>query len=117
MGKPQVAYKETITKEGNGMGKYIRQTGGRGQYGHCELTVKPLKVVKGTRFVNAIKGASIPNEFILAIEKGLKEAKDKGVYAGYPWLILSNLTDGSYHEVDSRKLPLKLPPLWRCKMP
>ncbi len=109
VGKPQVAYKETITKEGNGMGKYIRQTGGRGQYGHCELTVKPLESGKGYEFVNAIKGASIPNEFIPAIEKGLKEAKDKGVYAGYPLVDFEvTLTDGSYHEVDSSEIAFKI---------
>jgi elongation factor G len=102
VGKPQVAYLETITKEAVAEGKYIRQSGGRGQYGHVWLKVEPLERGKGFEFVNAIKGGIIPDNFIPSVEKGVKEAMEKGVLAGYPIKdIRVTLFDGSYHEVDS----------------
>ncbi len=109
VGKPQVAYKETITREAEGEGKYIRQTGGRGQYGHCMVRVEPSERGKGFEFDDAIKGASIPNEFIPAVEKGVKEAKEKGVIAGFPLVDFKlTLFDGSYHEVDSSEIAFKI---------
>lgn len=109
IGKPQVAYKETILKAAEAEGKYIRQTGGRGQYGHCWLRVEPLEKGKGFEFVDAIKGGVIPREFIPAVEKGIKEAIDKGVLAGYPVVdVKVTLYDGSYHEVDSSEIAFKI---------
>ena len=109
VGRPQVAYKETIKMEADAEGKYIRQSGGRGQYGHVRITVKPLERGKGFEFVNAIKSASIPNEFISAVEKGIKEALGKGVVAGYPMTDVEvELYDGSYHEVDSSEMAFKI---------
>ncbi|MDD5627144.1 MAG: elongation factor G [Patescibacteria group bacterium] len=102
VGKPQVAYRETIRKKAEAEGKYIRQSGGRGQYGHVWLRVEPLPSGKGFEFVNAIKGGVIPQEFIPAVGKGVKEALGNGVLAGYPAVDLSvTLYDGSFHEVDS----------------
>ncbi len=101
-GRPQVAYKETITASAEAEGKYIRQSGGRGQYGHVFLRVEPLERGSGFEFVNAIKGGVIPQEFIPAVGKGVKEAAGKGVLAGYPLIdAKATLYDGSYHEVDS----------------
>src|SRR3989338_778421 len=109
VGAPQVAYKETITGNAQGEGKYIRQTGGRGQYGHCFLPVEPKNRGEGLEFVDAIKGAAIPNEFIPSVEKGVKEAVDKGVMAGYPLVDLKvTLYDGSFHEVDSSDIAFKI---------
>jgi elongation factor G len=109
VGRPQVAYKETITQEAEAEGKYIRQSGGRGQYGHCFLRLKPLARGEGFKFVNAIKGGAIPNEFIGSVEKGVKEALDKGVLAGYPLSDLeATLYDGSYHDVDSSDIAFKI---------
>jgi len=108
-GKPQVAYKETILKEESAEGKYIRQTGGRGQYGHVFLKVRPRKRGEGFKFVNEIKEGVIPKEFIPAVEKGVKEALTKGVLAGYPLVDLEAiLYDGSFHEVDSSDLAFKI---------
>lgn len=102
VGKPQVAYRETIRKKAEAEGKYIRQSGGRGQYGHTWLRVEPLPSGKGFEFVNAIRGGIIPQEFIPAVGKGVKEALGNGVLAGYPVVDLSvTLYDGSFHEVDS----------------
>ena len=107
--KPQVAYLETITKEAVAEGKYIRQSGGRGQYGHVWLKVEPLERGNGFEFVNAIKGGIIPDNFIPSVEKGVKEALDKGVLAGYPIRdIKVTLFDGSYHEVDSSDIAFKI---------
>ena len=101
-GRPQVAYKETITGSADAEGKYIRQSGGRGQYGHVYVKVEPMERGSGFEFVNAIRGGSIPQSFIPAVEKGVKGAADKGVLAGYPLIdVKVTLTDGSYHEVDS----------------
>ena len=101
-GKPQVAYKETITAEAQAEGKYIKQTGGRGQYGHTLIKIEPKKRGEGYEFINAIKGGSIPREFIPAVDKGIKEAMQRGIQAGYPVVdIQVTLFDGSYHDVDS----------------
>jgi elongation factor G len=109
VGKPQVAYLETITKEAVAEGKYIRQSGGRGQYGHVWLKVEPLERGKGFEFVNAIKGGIIPDNFIPSVEKGVREAMEKGVLAGYPIKdIRVTLFDGSYHEVDSSDIAFKI---------
>jgi len=108
-GQPQVAYKETISQTVKAEGKYIRQSGGRGQYGHCFLRVEPRKRGEGFEFLNEIRGASIPSEFIPAVEKGVKEAMEKGVLAGYP-LVDMNVAvyDGTYHEVDSSEIAFKI---------
>jgi len=109
IGQPQVAYRETIKKEAEAEGKYIRQSGGRGQYGHCWLRVLPQAEGKGFEFDNKIKGGDIPREYIPAIEKGVKEAMDKGVLAGYPMVdIKVEVFDGSYHEVDSSEGAFKI---------
>ena len=109
VGRPQVAYKETIQKEAEGEGKYIKQTGGRGQYGHAKLKVKPLERGGGFVFVDAIKGGAIPQEFIPAVEKGVKEALTRGILAGYPIVDLEvTLYDGSYHDVDSNEAAFKI---------
>jgi len=110
IGKPQVAYKETITQVVEKVeGKYIRQSGGRGQYGHVIIRLEPLERGKGFEFVNAIKGGIIPDNFIPAIEKGIKEAMEKGVIASYPVTdIKIILYDGSYHEVDSSDIAFKI---------
>jgi len=109
IGRPHVAYKETIKKIAEAEGKYIRQTGGRGQYGHVWLRVEPQERGKGFEFINAIKGGVIPQEFIPAVQKGVKEAMDKGVLAGYP-LVDTKVTlyDGSFHEVDSSEAAFKI---------
>jgi elongation factor G len=109
VGAPQVAYKETITTPAEAEGKYIRQTGGRGQYGHCMLRVEPKGRGEGFEFVNAIKGGAIPNEFIGSVEKGVKEALENGVLLGYTLTdIKVTLYDGSYHEVDSSDIAFKI---------
>ncbi len=109
IGQPQVAYRETIKKEAEAEGKYIRQSGGRGQYGHCWIKLEPLKEGKGFEFVNEVKGGAIPMEFIPAIEKGVKEAMDKGVEAGYPMTdVKATVYDGSYHDVDSSEAAFKI---------
>jgi elongation factor G len=102
IGKPQVAYKETITREMKAEGKYIRQSGGRGQYGHVWLEVYPRRSGEGFLFENRIVGGVIPKEYIPAVEKGVREALEGGVLAGYPMIDVGvRLVDGSYHEVDS----------------
>lgn len=109
VGAPQVAYKETISEAALGEGKYIRQTGGRGQYGHCFLRVEPLGRGEGFEFVNAIKGGAIPQEFIPSVEKGIRETLDKGVLLGYPVTDLkATLYDGTYHDVDSSDIAFKI---------
>ncbi len=108
-GRPQVAYKETIKQEASAEGKYIRQSGGRGQYGHCFLRVNPLSRGEGCKFINEVKGGSIPSEFIPAIEKGVKEAMNKGVLTGYPLTDMSvAVYDGTYHDVDSSEIAFKI---------
>jgi len=109
VGAPQVAYKETIKKIAEGEGKYIRQTGGRGQYGHCLIRIEPKNRGEGYEFVDAIKGASIPAEFIPPVEKGVREAMENGVIAGYPLVDMKvTLYDGSYHDVDSSEIAFKI---------
>ena len=121
-GKPQVAYKETITAEAEAEGKYIRQTGGHGQYGHVKITIRPLKpLIEGEKipknvkredefeFINSIKGGVIPQEFIPAVEKGIREGMDRGVVASFRLVNIScELTFGSYHDVDSSEIAYKI---------
>lgn len=109
VGKPQVAYKETVRKAVEREGKFIRQTGGRGQYGHVYLRVEPQAPGKGFDFVDAIKGGSIPREYIPAVEKGVREATESGALAGYPIVdVKVTLLDGSYHDVDSSEIAFKI---------
>jgi len=109
LGKPQVAYKETILRPAQGEGKYIRQTGGRGQYGHCKIIIEPLPRGTGFEFIDQTNGGVIPKEFILAIESGIKEAMELGVLAGFPVIdVRAILIDGSYHEVDSTAMAFKI---------
>jgi len=109
LGKPQVAYKETITKGSKGEGKYIRQTGGRGQYGHCIIEIEPLGVRKHFEFLDKTKGRVIPKEFISSIENGIKEAMEAGILAGFPVTgVRVFLTDGSFHEIDSSSIAYKI---------
>jgi elongation factor G len=109
VGKPQVAYKETIRTASKAEGKFIKQTGGRGQYGHVFVELEPLGLSKGFEFVNAIVGGAIPREYISAVEKGIREAADRGILAGYPIVdIKAKLYDGSYHEVDSSEMAFKI---------
>ncbi len=109
VGKPQVAYKETIEGKAVGEGKFIRQTGGRGQYGHAVIEIEPLERGKGFEFENAIVGGVIPKEFIPAVEAGIKEAMENGILAGYPIVdVKVKLFDGSFHEVDSSEIAFKI---------
>jgi len=109
VGAPQVAYKEAIRKEVEAEGKYIRQSGGRGQYGHCWLRVRPNETGKGFQFINKIVGGVIPKEYIPAIQKGCEETCASGVLAGYPVVdVIVEVYDGSYHDVDSSELAFKL---------
>ncbi len=108
-GAPQVAYKETVTKVAEGEGKYIHQSGGRGQYGHCWLRVEPKNRGEGYEFSSEVKGGAIPNEFISPIEKGAKEAMENGVLAGFPLVDMDVIVyDGSFHEVDSSEIAFKI---------
>jgi elongation factor G len=109
VGRPRVAYRETITRPVRAEGKFIRQTGGHGQYGHAILELEPMEKGKGFEFENAIVGGVIPKEFIPAVEKGVREAMESGVLAGYPLVDLkATLVDGSYHEVDSSEMAFKV---------
>lgn len=109
VGKPQVAYKETIRVACEQEGKYIRQSGGRGQYGHVWIRLEPLERSKGFEFINKIKGGTIPREYIPAVEKGVKEAMEGGAIAGYPIVdVQVTLFDGSFHEVDSSEIAFKI---------
>jgi elongation factor G len=109
IGQPQVAYRETIKEEAEAEGKYIRQSGGRGQYGHCWIKVEPQEPGVGFEFVDEIKGGVIPQEYIVPIGKGIKEAMDNGVLAGYPMVdIKATVYDGSFHEVDSSEAAFKI---------
>jgi len=109
VGRPQVAYKETIRSKSKAEGKFVRQTGGRGQYGHVYLEIEPSEPGKAFEFVNAIVGGAIPREYISAVEKGIKEATDRGILAGYPIVdVRVKLYDGSYHEVDSSEIAFKI---------
>jgi len=109
VGKPQVAYKETIRKKVEQQGRFVRQTGGRGQYGDVWITLEPQKPGAGFEFVDAVKGGSIPREYIPAVEKGIKEATENGPLAGYPVVdVKATLFDGSYHDVDSSEIAFKI---------
>ncbi len=109
VGKPQVAYKETIRNTSRIEGKFVRQSGGRGQYGHVWLDMEPLERGTGFEFVNKIVGGTIPKEYVPAVEKGIKEAMEGGVLAGYPVVdVRATLFDGSYHEVDSSEMAFKI---------
>ncbi|MBP7057894.1 elongation factor G [Candidatus Gracilibacteria bacterium] len=109
VGRPQVAYKETIQIEAKGEEKYVKQSGGRGQYGHVLLTVRPNEPGKGYEFINKVVGGRIPREFIPAIDKGIKEALTRGILAGYPVVdVQAEVYDGSYHDVDSSELAFKI---------
>jgi elongation factor G len=109
VGKPQVAYRETVRKGVEQQGKFIRQTGGRGQYGDVWIKLEPQKPGGGFEFVDAVKGGSIPREYIPAVEKGIKEATENGVLAGYPIVdVKVTLFDGSYHDVDSSEIAFKI---------
>lgn len=109
VGSPQVAYREAIRQEARGEGKFIRQTGGRGQYGHAVIAIKPLERGSGFVFINKITGGAIPKEFISPIEKGIKEALERGIVAGYPMTDIEvTLTDGSFHDVDSSEMAFQI---------
>ena len=109
VGKPEVAFRETIRRKAEAESKYIKQTGGRGQYGHVVMTVEPSESGKGLEFVNKVVGGAIPKEYIPAIEKGVKERMENGVIAGYPLRdIKVTVIDGSYHEVDSNEMAFKI---------
>jgi elongation factor G len=109
VGKPQVAYKETITRASEGEGRYVKQTGGRGQYGHAKIRLIPRKPGEGYEFENEIVGGTIPKEFIKPIDQGIREAMTTGVLAGYPMDdVRIELYDGSYHDVDSSEMAFKI---------
>ncbi|MDR4464330.1 MAG: elongation factor G [Nitrospira sp.] len=109
VGKPEVAFRETIRRKAEAESKYIKQTGGRGQYGHVVLTVEPSEPGKGLEFVNKIVGGAIPKEYIPAIEKGVRERMETGVVAGYPLRdVKVTVIDGSYHDVDSNEMAFKI---------
>jgi elongation factor G len=109
VGRPQVAYKETIRRHAKAEGRYVRQTGGRGQFGHVVIEVEPLDAGGGFEFHNKIVGGAVPREYIPAVETGVKEAMEGGVVAGYPVIDVSvSLVDGSYHEVDSSEMAFKI---------
>ncbi len=115
-GAPQIAYRETITKSAEGEGKYIRQSGGRGQYGHACITVEPNVKGKGIEIVNAIVGGAIPKEYIPAIIDGIEDACRSGVYAGYQVIDMKvSIVDGSFHEVDSNELAFKMAGIFALK--
>src|SRR5437762_6143446 len=109
VGKPQVAYRETIRKHAEAEGKYIRQTGGKGQYGHAKIYLDPQPPGLGYEFVNDVTGGSVPKEFIKPIDQGIREALEGGILAGYPMVdVKATLYDGSYHDVDSNEMAFKI---------
>src|ERR1700735_1729383 len=109
VGKPQVAYRETIRKHAEAEGKYIRQTGGSGNYGHAKIRISPNEPGKGYEFSNDIKGGTIPKEYIKPIDQGIQDAMQRGVLAGYPMVdVKATLYDGSYHDVDSNEMAFKI---------
>jgi elongation factor G len=109
VGKPQVAYRETIRKHSEAEGKYIRQTGGKGQYGHAKIKLDPQPPGLGYEFVNDVTGGSVPKEFIKPIDQGIREALEGGILAGYPMVdVKATLYDGSYHDVDSNEMAFKI---------
>jgi elongation factor G len=109
VGEPKVAFRETVRKNSEAEGKYIRQTGGSGNYGHCWIKLAPNEAGKGYEFVNDIKGGVIPKEYIKPIDQGIREALEGGVLAGYPVVdVIVTLFDGSYHDVDSNEMAYKI---------
>jgi len=109
VGKPQVAYRETIRSNSEAEGKYIRQTGGSGNYGHAKIRISPNEPGKGYEFINDIKGGTIPKEYIKPIDQGIQDAMQRGVLAGYEMVdIKVSLYDGSYHDVDSNEMAFKI---------
>jgi elongation factor G len=115
-GAPQIAYRETITKAADGEGKFIRQSGGRGQYGHACVKVEPNEKGKGVEVLNEIVGGAIPREYVPAVENGIREAIKSGVYAGFQVIdIKVSITDGSFHEVDSNELAFKMAGIFALK--
>jgi elongation factor G len=109
IGKPQVAYRETIRSAVNQEGKFVKQSGGRGQYGHVYVKIEPQEPASGYEFVNAIVGGVVPKEYIGAVDKGIKEQMENGVIAGYPVVdVKVTLYDGSYHDVDSSEMAFKI---------
>ena len=109
VGKPQVSYRETIRRAAEGNGRFVRQTGGKGQYGHVVLTLEPGEKGSGFEFVDKIVGGTIPREYMRAVEQGIRETLDTGVYAGYPMVdVQATVHDGSYHEVDSSEMAFKI---------
>ena len=116
VGKPQVAYRETIRGTVESEGKHVKQSGGRGQYGHVWLKIEPNETGKGVEFVNGVAGGSVPREFIPAVEKGVKEAANTGVVAGYPVVdVKVTLIDGSYHDVDSDEISFRMAAIFGFK--
>src|SRR5687768_15391099 len=116
VGKPQVAYRETIRAKVESEGKHVKQSGGRGQYGHVWLKLEPNETGKGIEFINGIVGAAVPREFIPAVEKGVKEAAETGVIAGYPVVdVKVTLFDGSYHDVDSDEISFRIAAIFGFK--
>ena len=116
VGQPKVAYRETVLQAATGEGKYIKQSGGRGQYGHVIMEVSPAKPGEGFEFIDSIRGGAIPKSFIPAIEKGVIEAMQKGAYAGYPVVdVKVNIVDGSFHEVDSSELAFRMASIFGFK--
>ena len=109
VGKPQVAFRETIRTASKAEGKFVRQSGGRGQYGHVYIELIPLETGKGFEFESKVVGGSVPREYFNAVEKGIREATENGILAGYPVVdIKAILYDGSYHEVDSSEMAFKI---------
>jgi elongation factor G len=109
VGKPQVAYRETIRKKSEAEGKFIRQSGGRGQYGHAKIRIEPNEPGKGYEFVNDVVGGTVPKEYIKPIDQGIQEAMEGGVLAGYEIVdVKATLYDGSYHDVDSNEMAFKI---------
>jgi elongation factor G len=109
VGRPQVAYKETITVPVRAEGRFVKQTGGHGQYGHVWIEFEPLERGKGYEFVNKIQGGAVPRQYISAVQQGVREALENGVLAGYPIIdIKATAVDGSYHEVDSSEIAFKM---------
>jgi elongation factor G len=109
VGRPQVSYRETIRREANGNGRFVRQTGGKGQYGHVILKLEPNDKGAGFEFIDKIVGGTIPREYMRAVEQGIRETLDTGVYAGYPMVdVKATVYDGSYHEVDSSEMAFKI---------
>ncbi|MGH2512415.1 MAG: elongation factor G, partial [Candidatus Limnocylindrales bacterium] len=109
IGKPQVSYRETIRRAADGNGRFIRQTGGKGQYGHAVIRIEPQEKGAGYEFVDKIVGGTIPREYIKSVDAGIREALETGIYAGFPVVdVKATLVDGSYHEVDSSEMAFKI---------